>query len=254
MNELDGHDGFSEQVEQANKSYTRIAFNADSINGAPLYAVKVGSAASVMSCETWDDESVASEGVDFPLRRSTWVEGVERDKTGRNIIRMCGLPGCQYKTGYTNTMKKHKAAKHGINVVWFSCDQDNCEYKTKEAGKLKQHKREIHNISVVWYHCVSCDYKTKRASHLKTHNQATHNIGVVWYRCNSCDYKAKQVDSVKNTNKLFTILASFGIGVVNPNSEKVKEHTKHQNYRDAMNVRFIIDKLKNAGEEAAAFL
>eukprot|EP00519_Triparma_laevis_P007661 CAMPEP_0182518698 /NCGR_PEP_ID=MMETSP1321-20130603/44709_1 /TAXON_ID=91990 /ORGANISM="Bolidomonas sp., Strain RCC1657" /LENGTH=263 /DNA_ID=CAMNT_0024726637 /DNA_START=1380 /DNA_END=2167 /DNA_ORIENTATION=+ len=67
--------------------------------------------------------------------------GLVRDKRG-NIIRVCGVAGCQYKTGVTNNMKKHKAAKHGIDVIWFSCDQDGCDYKAKHAGTLKRHERD----------------------------------------------------------------------------------------------------------------
>ena len=67
------------------------------------------------------------------------VEGVERDKW-ENSIRTCGISGCKYKAGVTSSMKSHKAAKHGINVVWFSCNQDNCNYKAKHAGNVTQHK------------------------------------------------------------------------------------------------------------------
>lgn len=57
--------------------------------------------------------------------------GEERDKWSR-IIRMCGIARCQYK-GISTNMKKHKAAKHGANVVWLSCDQENCDFKAKQA-------------------------------------------------------------------------------------------------------------------------
>ena len=39
--------------------------------------------------------------------------------------------------GTSNQLKNHKAVRHGINVVWYSCDQDNCDYKAKRAGHLK---------------------------------------------------------------------------------------------------------------------
>ncbi|GMH97414.1 hypothetical protein TrST_g12854 [Triparma strigata] len=44
------------------------------------------------------------------------IEVVERDKWG-NIVRTCEIAGCQFKTGFANDMKNHKAAKHGIDVV-----------------------------------------------------------------------------------------------------------------------------------------
>ena len=167
-------------MEQAKKSYTRIKFNEDNINGTPISATE---ARSVTSDESWDDGSVSSEGVEAPLRKKhyRWVEGVEWDKWG-NIIRMCGKAGCQYETGTTCHMRNHKAAKHGINVVWFSCDQDNCDYKAKEACEIKRHKQQVHNIDIIWHQCDSCDFKAKRASHIKGHKQNIHNINVVWHQ------------------------------------------------------------------------
>ena len=47
------------------------------------------------------------------------------------------------RTGISIHMKTHKAAKHGINVVWFSCDQDYCDFKSKRADYLKQHTRDL---------------------------------------------------------------------------------------------------------------
>ncbi|GMH63427.1 hypothetical protein TL16_g03710 [Triparma laevis f. inornata] len=59
-------------------------------------------------------------GIEVPASK-TWsrrrIEGVERSKWG-NIIRACGITGCQYKTDNPDSVKNHKAVKHGINVVW----------------------------------------------------------------------------------------------------------------------------------------
>ena len=99
-----------------------------------------------------------------------------RDEWG-NIIRECGIAGCQYKTGKTSDMKNHKAAKHGIDVVWFSCDQVGCDYKAKQAGNIKLHKQMVHDIDVQWHHCDQdgCDYKAKQASYLKKHKRRIHS-------------------------------------------------------------------------------
>ncbi|GMH63744.1 hypothetical protein TrLO_g573 [Triparma laevis f. longispina] len=128
--------------------------------------------------DDWEDDSVAGgaggDGVSARRKRGRQkIEGVERDKRGR-IIRTCGIAGCQYKTGKPDQLKNHKATKHGINVVWFSCDQDNCNYKAKEAGSIKQKKRQIHNIGVVWHQCDSCDYKCKQAGSIKAHKKRKH--------------------------------------------------------------------------------
>ncbi|GMH53303.1 hypothetical protein TrST_g1261 [Triparma strigata] len=115
-----------------------------------------------------DDESDAGGGA---------VRSLGRDKRG-NIIRTCGIAGCQYKTSNTAGMKYHKAARHGIDVVWFSCDQDGCDYKAKEAGTLKAHKANVRDIDVRWHHCDQdgCDYKAKKAGHLKSHERNNHKI------------------------------------------------------------------------------
>ena len=104
------------------------------------------------------------------------IEGVERDKGGE-ILRTCGIADCQYKSGVSTSMNRHKAAKHGIYVDWFSCEQDNCDYKAKHAGTLKQYKQSTNNIGVVWHNCDSCDYKAKTAGNLKVHKQWIHDVG-----------------------------------------------------------------------------
>ena len=42
-------------------------------------------------------------------------DGKERDKRG-NIIKVCGIAGCTYKTGNATHMKKHKASKHNYVI------------------------------------------------------------------------------------------------------------------------------------------
>ena len=66
--------------------------------------------------------------IKIPLR----IKGVVRNKWG-GIIRTCGIDGCEYKIGNPNHMKSHKAAKHNVNVRWFSCDQAGCDYKAKQV-------------------------------------------------------------------------------------------------------------------------
>ena len=90
--------------------------------------------------EMWDDDaSVAREGMEAPLKRKLGgrprIEGVVRDKRG-NIIRTRGIAGCQYRALAAN-VKRHKVAKHGIDVVWFSCDQDNCDYKASGVAPVR---------------------------------------------------------------------------------------------------------------------
>mmetsp|Transcript_14090 Transcript_14090/g.28763 ORF Transcript_14090/g.28763 Transcript_14090/m.28763 type:complete len:102 (+) Transcript_14090:231-536(+) len=65
-------------------------------------------------------------------------DGKERDKRGQ-IIKVCGIDGCTYKTGITANMKNHKAAKHNIDVVWHTCP--NCDYKAKQKCSITKHLR-----------------------------------------------------------------------------------------------------------------
>jgi len=125
---------------------------------------------------------------------------VERNKFG-NIMRPCGTAGCQFKTDSTSNIKNHKAAKHGINVVWFCCDQDGCGFKAKNTGNLKRHKQIRHNIDVVWNHYDLCDHKSNDPGNLKKHKNYIHSIGVVWQQCGLCDYRAKDAGNLKNHTK-----------------------------------------------------
>mmetsp|Transcript_14079 Transcript_14079/g.28750 ORF Transcript_14079/g.28750 Transcript_14079/m.28750 type:complete len:129 (+) Transcript_14079:231-617(+) len=90
-------------------------------------------------------------------------DGKERDKRGQ-IIKVCGIDGCTYKTGITTHMKKHKASKHGIEAVWKNddgkerdkrgsiirmCGISGCTYKTENSTNLKNHKASKHGIEAV---------------------------------------------------------------------------------------------------------
>ena len=71
------------------------------------------------------------------------IEGMERDEKGQIIV-ACGIAGCQYKGRLTN-VKNHKAAKHGIDVIWYRCDQEGCTYKAKQASNLRMHMKRKHS-------------------------------------------------------------------------------------------------------------
>ena len=173
--------------------YRNLLIRNDDANATPITAYGDESTIATDSTEDdLDDGSVFAGG--------GAARGLVRDKWG-NIIRVCGIAGCQYKTGQTTSMKHHKAAKHGIDVIWFSCDQDGCDYMAKAANDLKRHKQRVHNIDVQWHHCDQddCDYKAKQACHLKQHKASVHDIDARWHHCNQdgCDYKAKRAEHLK---------------------------------------------------------
>ncbi|GMH91067.1 hypothetical protein TrST_g10009 [Triparma strigata] len=151
-----------------------------------------------------DESTIATDDVedDFDDGSVIFVGGVAAGGLVRGqIIRTCGIAGCQYKTRRQDHMKKNKAARHGIDVVWFICDQDGCDYKAKMAGSIKVHKQMVHDIDVQWHRCDQdgCDYKVKAAGKLKRHKQLVHDMNVRWHCCDQvgCVFRTKQAGNLK---------------------------------------------------------
>ena len=119
-------------------------------------------------------------------KRAKESYGKERDKQG-NIIRACGIAGCTYKTGRTGHMKKHKASKHGIEVVWKNDD-----------GKERNKRGQIVRVCGI----AGCTYKTGNTATMKRHKAAKHEIDVIWHTCPNCNYKAKEKGSITRHLKL----------------------------------------------------
>ena len=113
------------------------------------------------------------------------------------VWQACDQPDCAYKSKHARDLKRHKAFKHNIGVVWHACDQ--CEVKSKHAGDLKRHKAFKHGIGVTWHACDQCEVKSKHASHLKRHKASRHGIGVVWHACDQlkCEVKTKRAEDLK---------------------------------------------------------
>ncbi|GMH99959.1 hypothetical protein TrVE_jg4696 [Triparma verrucosa] len=134
--------------------------------------------------------------IKIPLR----IKGVVRNKWG-GIIRTCGIDGCEYKIGNPNHMKSHKAAKHNVNVRWFSCDQAGCDYKAKQASNLKGHKATKHGINVIMHKCTvpGCNYEAKEAGKVKRHKADKHGINATFFHCTepNCNFQAKRALVVK---------------------------------------------------------
>ena len=59
-----------------------------------------------------EDDSNYEEGRGVGAKSKISDDRKERDKSGHIV--MCGIEGCEYKTGNTTSMKNHKGAKHGI--------------------------------------------------------------------------------------------------------------------------------------------
>jgi len=71
-------------------------------------------------------------------------------------------------------MKKHRAAVHDIDVLWWFCDYSGCEYKAKDNSSITKHEANKHNTGVKWRQCTECDFKGKTNDHLRRHNKIMH--------------------------------------------------------------------------------
>eukprot|EP00519_Triparma_laevis_P001665 CAMPEP_0182509484 /NCGR_PEP_ID=MMETSP1321-20130603/26924_1 /TAXON_ID=91990 /ORGANISM="Bolidomonas sp., Strain RCC1657" /LENGTH=280 /DNA_ID=CAMNT_0024715765 /DNA_START=120 /DNA_END=958 /DNA_ORIENTATION=+ len=140
-----------------------------------------------------------------------------RDK-GKRIIKLCGINGCQYKTGVSTNMRGHKHSIHKIPKelvpenarlkgdrdkygIIKTCNVDGCGYRSGHSQSMKNHKAGKHGINVVWFNCEEpgCEYRAKRADSLKQHKQQKHDINVQWHYCkvDGCLYKAKRSGNLK---------------------------------------------------------
>jgi len=48
----------------------------------------------------------------------------------------CGEEGCDYESRWAQSVKRHKAMVHDIDVTFYLCGVDDCEYKAKTAGTV----------------------------------------------------------------------------------------------------------------------
>ncbi|GMH98791.1 hypothetical protein TrVE_jg8870 [Triparma verrucosa] len=87
----------------------KLLFRTDDANATPTTGYGGESVATDITEDDLDDGSVIFGG-------GGAGGGLVRDKWG-NIVRTCGIAGCQYR-GRSSYIKTHKAAKHGIDVVW----------------------------------------------------------------------------------------------------------------------------------------
>ena len=139
------------------------------------------------------------------------------------VWQACDQPDCAYKSKHARDLKRHKAFKHNIGVVWHACDQ--CEVKSKHAGDLKRHKAFKHGIGVTWHACDQCEVKTKHAGALKVHKAFKHGIGVTWHACDQCEVKTKHAGALK-VHKAF----KHGIGVTWHACDQCEVKSKHASH------------------------
>ena len=105
--------------------YQKLLFRTDDANATPTtdYGDDSTVTIDVIEHDLDDDASIATDITEDNLDEGKVIfggggarGGLVRDKWGK-VIRTCGIAGCQYETSTTTSLKRHKAAKHGIDVV-----------------------------------------------------------------------------------------------------------------------------------------
>ena len=92
---------------------------------------------------------------------------------------------CEYKTGCTARMKKHKSSMHGEKV--YKCDK--CDYQSDGwSNGLDKHKKFVHNKGN-YVACNQCDFKAVYPSLVEIHKKGVHE-GVRW-SCSVCEKQFK---------------------------------------------------------------
>ena len=135
-----------------------------------------------------------------------------------------------------STLKQHKADKHDLGVVWYTCDADpgKCEYRPSRRAPSSGTRRT--STASAWSgtratptrasastgpsrratssstrrtsttsasrgtRATSASTGPSEASHLKQHKADTHDLGVTWHACDAdpgkCDFQAKQASNL----------------------------------------------------------
>ena len=138
-------------------------------------------------------------GCDSRFKKSSGLKRHKAHKHGLGVVwHACDL--CESRFKSAGHLKQHKADAHGLGVVWHACDQPGCEYQAKQAGTLKRHKANAHDLGVVWHACdqPGCEHQFKQACNLKRHKANAHDLGVVWHACDQpgCEHQFKQASNL----------------------------------------------------------
>ena len=154
-----------------------------------------------------DDEWISLDELDEqgdklmrPAKEERGEAKKKKTKAGDAVL-ACKIDGCSYATKQAGNLRRHQANIHGVDVVFYPCNQKGCDFKAKKASHLRTHQASIHGVDVVYYPCnqEGCDYKAKEAKDLRKHQANIHDIGVKWHECDQkgCFYKAKHAGRLR---------------------------------------------------------
>ena len=183
--------------------------------------------------EDGDKEWISNDDLDQEgdqlMRHTKEEERREEAKTkkskGGEATHACEIDGCSYVARRAGTLKRHQAAIHGVDVVFYPCNQEGCDYKSKEGGALTKHLANVHDIGVQWHECdqKGCSYKAKEVGTLRQHQAAIHDVDVVFFPCNQ-DAKwswtlgvamtGKRWEEVSGGGSAWPLLFQAGCGMV----------------------------------------
>ena len=101
----------------------------------------------------WPDKDIVVIGSDMngkkskkKLRKRKVESRVDKAEVDGARLFYCGEGLCEYYSNRADSLKRHKANIHEIDVTYYLCGEDGCEYKAKDAGHVKSHKARIHGI------------------------------------------------------------------------------------------------------------
>ena len=124
-----------------------------------------------------DDKSTVSTEVETDTTTTTTTTATTEAATtivrASNGMYNCRVGSCSHRTKQLPNMRRHQAAMHDIDVIWYFCDEAGCEHRAKEASSIKKHKANVHGIDVRWFFCDhgGCEYRAKQNGNVTTHKK-----------------------------------------------------------------------------------
>jgi hypothetical protein len=62
-------------------------------------------------------------------------------------MHVCGVGGCEFKCRQFANLKRHRAAVHDLDIVWYECEVDGCKFRAKREEHVKRHYKRQHNLA-----------------------------------------------------------------------------------------------------------
>ena len=111
----------------------------------------------------------------------------------------CTIPGCNYKTDYDGSKRRHMRQHNSDPLVRlpFPCSYPNCAYRAPSRHRLNRHTRALHqpqNESKK-FTCTLCSKNLANRDTLTAHIKRIHAREEV-YSCDKCEFQSYYSDSI----------------------------------------------------------